>query len=64
MPDQHSPRFTVEPPAFPSAHNLALGWSVKDNAPNAAPWSACTGDKQTCKRYAAAMNRRDREGSL
>jgi hypothetical protein len=64
MPDQTPPRFTVVPPAFQSAHNLALGWTVKDNAPDAAPWSACSGDERTCKRYAAAMNRRDREGSL
>jgi hypothetical protein len=64
MPDQTQPRFTVEPPAFASQHNLANGWSVKDHGPDAPAWSACVADERTCKRYAAAMNRRVREGSI
>jgi hypothetical protein len=64
MPDQHTPRFTVTPPAWPSRHNLATGFTVRDSAPDAPAWSAYSGDEKGAREYAAAMNNRVREGSL
>jgi hypothetical protein len=65
MPDQQTHTFTVVPPTQEGSYYQRYGWTVLDSHPLAPEFATpFCGIESEAKRYAAAMNRRVREGSL